>query len=85
VPDEPQPERRHAVEYYKPGHLRHARLGPAAPPATVSVNHPIVGLVTLERYQLGPVEYPELLLVLHIPVTDEDLRKVLTAIRHSGG
>lgn len=53
-------------------------------PATATVDHPIVGPIRLEPYQMHPVEHPDLLLVLQVPVTGEDLTKVTTAIRHSG-
>jgi transcriptional regulator with XRE-family HTH domain len=45
-------------------------------PATVAVTHPDVGRIGLDLYQLRPVEYPDLLLVLQVPATPEDLAKV---------
>jgi transcriptional regulator with XRE-family HTH domain len=45
-------------------------------PATIAVDHPAAGRITLGVYQLRPVEYPNLLLVLQIPATAADLRSV---------
>jgi transcriptional regulator with XRE-family HTH domain len=46
-------------------------------PATIEVDHPEAGRVALELFQLRPVEHPDLLLVLQVPATPEDLRRVL--------
>ena len=37
----------------------------------------VAGRVALELFQLRPVEHPDLLLVLQLPATPEDLRRVL--------
>lgn len=44
-------------------------------PATISVDHPAAGRIALDVYQLRPVEYPDLLLVMQVPATPEDLRR----------
>jgi hypothetical protein len=44
-------------------------------PATILVDHPAAGRIALDVYQLRPVEYPDLLLVMQVPATPEDLRR----------
>lgn len=41
-------------------------------PVTVAVDHPAAGHIALELYQLRPVEHPDLLVVLQIPVSADD-------------
>lgn len=43
---------------------------------TVAVERPDAGRVALDGYQLRPVEYPDLLVVLQVPATEEDLARV---------
>ncbi|ETK37946.1 helix-turn-helix transcriptional regulator [Microbispora sp. ATCC PTA-5024] len=45
-------------------------------PATIGVDHPEAGRVDLVMYQLRPVERPDLLMVLQVPATGADLRRV---------
>ena len=45
-------------------------------PATVAVDHPETGRVALEMYHLRPIEYPDFLLVMQVPATAEDRRRV---------
>ena len=52
-------------------------------PATTTVNHPVVGPIRLDLYQMHLVEHPDLLLVLQVPSTAEDLTKVRAAC-HGG-
>jgi hypothetical protein len=44
-------------------------------PATILVDHPTAGRIALDVYQLRPVERPDLLLVIQVPATPEDLRR----------
>jgi transcriptional regulator with XRE-family HTH domain len=41
-------------------------------PATVVIDHPQAGRLSLELYQLRPVEFPDLLMVLQIPTSPDD-------------
>ena len=45
-------------------------------PATVVLDHPEIGRLGLEMFQLRPVEYPDLLMVVQVPASEDDLRKV---------
>ncbi|QIS14855.1 helix-turn-helix transcriptional regulator [Nocardia arthritidis] len=45
-------------------------------PAVIGIDHPEVGLINLELYQSRLVEDPDLLLVLQLPVGEEDRRRV---------
>jgi hypothetical protein len=45
-------------------------------PATISIDHPLVGAIALEVFQLHPVEYPELLLVVQLPASNDDLQRI---------
>jgi transcriptional regulator with XRE-family HTH domain len=42
-------------------------------PATITIDHPEVGLLELEMFQLRPVEHPDLLMVLQVPVSETRL------------
>jgi transcriptional regulator with XRE-family HTH domain len=46
-------------------------------PATIAMDHPTAGRIALELFQVRPVEHPDLLLVLQVPVSAEDLRRVV--------
>ncbi len=48
--------------------------------ATIKVDHPAVGELCFEMFQFHPVEHPDLLLVLQVPATAEDLRRVLALL-----
>jgi len=45
-------------------------------PATVTVEHPIAGRLRLDMFQFRPVEYPDLLMVLQVPATADDLERL---------
>jgi transcriptional regulator with XRE-family HTH domain len=45
-------------------------------PATIGIDHPTAGELSFEMFQFHPVEHPDLLLVLQVPATPEDLRRV---------
>jgi transcriptional regulator with XRE-family HTH domain len=49
-------------------------------PATIGIDHPEVGRIHLEMYQLRPVEHPDLLLVLQVPASDADLQRVTSLL-----
>jgi transcriptional regulator with XRE-family HTH domain len=49
-------------------------------PATIRVAHPTAGPIALELFQLRPVEHPDLLLVVQVPATAEDLRRVVALL-----
>jgi transcriptional regulator with XRE-family HTH domain len=48
-------------------------------PATIAVNHPEIGPLELEIFQFRPVEHPDLLMVLQVPRSSDDLQR-LTAL-----
>jgi len=50
--------------------IRHFR------PARIKIDHPAIGPLELEMFQLRPVEHPDLLMVLQIPVGDRDRERV---------
>jgi len=50
--------------------IRHFR------PARIKIDHPAIGTLELEMFQLRPVEHPDLLMVLQIPVGDRDRERV---------
>ena len=50
--------------------IRHFR------PATIKIEHPEIGRVDLEMFQLRPVEHPDLLMVLQVPRSGDDLQRV---------
>jgi len=41
-------------------------------PAVIQLNHPEAGRLDLEMFQLRPVEYPDLLMVLQVPTSEVD-------------
>jgi transcriptional regulator with XRE-family HTH domain len=49
-------------------------------PAVIGIDHPAAGRIGLELYQLRPVEHPDLLLVVQVPATDRDARRVADLI-----
>lgn len=50
-------------------------------PATIGVEHPEVGVIELELFQLRPVDSPGLLMVLQLPATAADARRIETLLR----
>ncbi|MEO3856667.1 helix-turn-helix transcriptional regulator [Acrocarpospora sp. B8E8] len=49
-------------------------------PAVIGIDHPEIGRVNLEMFQLHPVEHPDLLLVLQRPATNDDLVRVTSLL-----
>jgi hypothetical protein len=45
-------------------------------PATIGIDHPEIGRLDLEMFQFRPVEHPDLLMVLQVPRTVDDLQRV---------
>jgi transcriptional regulator with XRE-family HTH domain len=45
-------------------------------PVTVAITHPDTGQISLDMYQLHPVEHPDLLFVLQIPSTEDDMARI---------
>jgi hypothetical protein len=45
-------------------------------PATIRIEHAEIGRLDLEVFQLRPVEYPDLIMVLQVPRGEDDLRRV---------
>ena len=45
-------------------------------PATIEIEHPELGRLVLDMFQLRPVERPDLLMVLQVPAGEDDLRRV---------
>jgi transcriptional regulator with XRE-family HTH domain len=61
----------HAIRYFRP--------------ATIAIDHPGIGRLQLEMFQLRPVEHPDLIMVLQIPATKEDLQRVRSFLDPTGG
>ena len=51
-------------------------------PATIGIDHPQVGRVALEMFQFRPVEHADLLMVMQVPATDDDLQRVASLLEH---
>jgi hypothetical protein len=49
-------------------------------PATIGLSHPTAGELDLQLYQLRMADDPDLLLVLQLPATDEDRRRIAAAL-----
>jgi transcriptional regulator with XRE-family HTH domain len=49
-------------------------------PATIEIDHPEIGRLDLEMFQLRPVEHPDLLMVLQVPAGDADRRRVASLL-----
>jgi transcriptional regulator with XRE-family HTH domain len=45
-------------------------------PATIRIDHPEIGRLDLEMFQSRPVEHPDMLMVLQVPRTMDDLQRV---------
>lgn len=45
-------------------------------PATIAIDHPEAGRIALDLFQLRPVEYPDLLLVMQVPATPDDRLRI---------
>jgi transcriptional regulator with XRE-family HTH domain len=53
-------------------------------PAAIGLSHPTAGELDLQLYQLRMVEDPDLLLVLQLPATDEDRRRIAAELNRAG-
>jgi len=51
-------------------------------PATIGIDHPQVGRVALEMFQFRPVEHADLLMVMQVPASDDDLQRVTSLLEH---
>ncbi len=49
-------------------------------PATIVLNHPEIGRLNLEMFQFRPVEHPDMLMVLQVPRTMDDLQRVTSLL-----
>ena len=49
-------------------------------PATIGIDHPEIGRLDLEMFQFRPVEHPDMLMVLQVPRTMDDLQRVTSLI-----
>jgi transcriptional regulator with XRE-family HTH domain len=45
-------------------------------PATIRIDHPEIGRLDLEMFQFRPAEHPDMLMVLQVPKTTDDLQRV---------
>ena len=54
--------------------IRHFR------PATIGIDHPEIGRLDLEMFQFHPVEHPDMLMVLQVPRSADDLRRVTSLL-----
>jgi transcriptional regulator with XRE-family HTH domain len=48
-------------------------------PATIAIDHPEIGVIDLEMFQLRPVVHPDMLLVLQVPA-NEDARQRINSL-----
>jgi transcriptional regulator with XRE-family HTH domain len=49
-------------------------------PARIEIDHPEIGRLELEMFQVRPVEHPDLLMVLQVPVGEDDRRRVVALL-----
>jgi hypothetical protein len=49
-------------------------------PATIAIDHPEIGRLDLEMFQLRPVEHPDMLMVLQVPGSMDDLQRVTSLL-----
>jgi transcriptional regulator with XRE-family HTH domain len=49
-------------------------------PVTIEIDHPDTGRIALDLFQLRPVEYPDLLLVVQVPATPDDRRRITSIL-----
>jgi hypothetical protein len=54
--------------------IRHFR------PTTIGIDHPEIGRLDLEMFQFHPVEHPDMLMVLQVPRSADDLRRVTSLL-----
>ena len=53
-------------------------------PVTITIDNPAVGPVTVELYQLRLAERPDITLVLQVPASAADLRRVTAVLAAAG-
>ena len=53
-------------------------------PATIAVDHPGIGVIDLEMFQLRPVEHPDMVLVLQVPAGRDALQRVSSLLGGRG-
>ncbi len=53
-------------------------------PATIEIDHPEIGRLDLEMFQLRPVKHPDMLMVLQVPGTMDDLQRVTSLLDGPG-
>jgi transcriptional regulator with XRE-family HTH domain len=49
-------------------------------PATIGIDHPQAGRIVFEMFQFHPVERPDLLMVMQVPATSDDLIRVTSLL-----
>ena len=49
-------------------------------PATIRIDHPEIGRLNLEMFQFRPVEHPDMLMVLQVPRSMDDLQRVTSLL-----
>ncbi len=49
-------------------------------PATIGIDHPLIGRTSLEMFQLRLVEHPGLLMVMQVPASEDDLKRVISLL-----
>jgi transcriptional regulator with XRE-family HTH domain len=49
-------------------------------PATIGIDHPEIGRLDLEMFQLRPVEHPDMLMVMQVPRTMDDFQRVTSLL-----
>jgi transcriptional regulator with XRE-family HTH domain len=49
-------------------------------PATIAIDHPEIGVINLEMFQLRPVEHPDMLMVLQVPANRDTLQRVASLL-----
>jgi transcriptional regulator with XRE-family HTH domain len=49
-------------------------------PATIGIDHPEIGRLDLEMFQFRPVEHPDMLMVLQVPRSMDDLQQVTSLL-----
>jgi transcriptional regulator with XRE-family HTH domain len=49
-------------------------------PATIEIDHPEIGRLDLEMFQLRPIEHTDMLMVLQIPRSTDDLQRVTSLL-----
>jgi hypothetical protein len=53
-------------------------------PATIRIDHPQAGRIALEMFQVRLVEHPDLIMVLQVPASHDDLQRLTTLLKSGG-